>query len=197
MREGLTALRLGLAGWPAERGTASRRARHRARRGDGRSAPRHASLDRWGPGRHSVGAVARGGGHLRRHPAPPGDDRRLGGGLAALCLGRSPDEPLDRAAPTTARAGSTRRSRRARTRWRCWRASATAPSTRSPPTTRRTRPSGKLVPFDDAAPGLIGLETALSLGLAAVESGRLELAPGGRALHPTSRRSSVRRARWT
>jgi dihydroorotase len=34
----------------------------------------------------------------------------------------------------------------------------------------------KLVPFDDAAPGLIGLETALSLGLAAVEAGRLGLA---------------------
>jgi dihydroorotase len=33
----------------------------------------------------------------------------------------------------------------------------------------------KLVPFDEAAPGLIGLETALSLGLAAVTSGRLEL----------------------
>jgi dihydroorotase len=34
----------------------------------------------------------------------------------------------------------------------------------------------KLVPFDDAAPGLIGLETALSLGLAAVAAGRVELA---------------------
>ena len=33
----------------------------------------------------------------------------------------------------------------------------------------------KLVPFDEAAPGLIGLETALSLGLAAVDSGLLEL----------------------
>ena len=33
----------------------------------------------------------------------------------------------------------------------------------------------KLVPFGDAAPGMIGLETALSLGLAAVESGRLGL----------------------
>jgi len=33
----------------------------------------------------------------------------------------------------------------------------------------------KLVPFADAAPGLIGLETALSIGLAAVESGRLTL----------------------
>ena len=33
----------------------------------------------------------------------------------------------------------------------------------------------KLVPFGEAAPGLIGLETALSLGLAAVESGRLGL----------------------
>ncbi len=32
------------------------------------------------------------------------------------------------------------------------------------------------MPFEEAAPGLIGLETALSLGLAAVESGRLELA---------------------
>lgn len=34
----------------------------------------------------------------------------------------------------------------------------------------------KLVPFAEASPGLIGLETALSLGLAAVEAGRLELA---------------------
>lgn len=34
----------------------------------------------------------------------------------------------------------------------------------------------KLVPFDEAAPGMIGLETALSLGLAAVEAGRLDLA---------------------
>lgn len=33
----------------------------------------------------------------------------------------------------------------------------------------------KLVPFDGAAPGLIGLETALSLGLAAVAGGRLTL----------------------
>lgn len=33
----------------------------------------------------------------------------------------------------------------------------------------------KQVPFDEAAPGLIGLETALSLGLAAVEAGRLSL----------------------
>ena len=37
-------------------------------------------------------------------------------------------------------------------------------------------PERKLVPFDDAAPGLIGLETALSLGLAAVEAGRLAMA---------------------
>ena len=34
----------------------------------------------------------------------------------------------------------------------------------------------KLVPFDESAPGMIGLETALSLGLAAVEAGFLELA---------------------
>lgn len=34
----------------------------------------------------------------------------------------------------------------------------------------------KLVPFADAAPGLIGLETALSLALAAVEAGRIGLA---------------------
>jgi dihydroorotase len=33
----------------------------------------------------------------------------------------------------------------------------------------------KLVPFDSAAPGLIGLETALSLGLAAVDAGWLDL----------------------
>jgi dihydroorotase len=34
----------------------------------------------------------------------------------------------------------------------------------------------KLVPFEDAAPGLIGLETALSVGLAAVEAGLLPMA---------------------
>ena len=32
-------------------------------------------------------------------------------------------------------------------------------------------PERKLVPFDEAAPGMIGLETALSLGLAAVAAG--------------------------
>lgn len=36
-------------------------------------------------------------------------------------------------------------------------------------------PERKLLPFGQAAPGLIGLETALSIGLAAVEEGRLEL----------------------
>ncbi len=36
-------------------------------------------------------------------------------------------------------------------------------------------PYRKLVPFAEAAPGLIGLESALSLGLAAVEAGRLSL----------------------
>jgi dihydroorotase len=34
----------------------------------------------------------------------------------------------------------------------------------------------KLIPFEEAAPGIIGLETALSLGLAAVAAGRLSLA---------------------
>ena len=36
-------------------------------------------------------------------------------------------------------------------------------------------PHRKLVPFAEAAPGLIGLETALSVGIAAVEAGRLDL----------------------
>lgn len=36
-------------------------------------------------------------------------------------------------------------------------------------------PQRKLVPFDEAAPGLIGLETALSLGLSACVAGRLSL----------------------
>jgi len=36
-------------------------------------------------------------------------------------------------------------------------------------------PERKLVPFGEAAPGLIGLETALSLGLAAVGAGRLSM----------------------
>ena len=43
-------------------------------------------------------------------------------------------------------------------------------------------PERKLVPFEEAAPGMIGLETALSLGLAAVEAGRLQLATLIRAL---------------
>ncbi len=37
-------------------------------------------------------------------------------------------------------------------------------------------PERKLVPFDEAAPGMIGLETALGIGLAAVSAGRLDLA---------------------
>jgi dihydroorotase len=36
-------------------------------------------------------------------------------------------------------------------------------------------PERKAVPFAEAAPGMIGLETALSIGLAAVEAGHLEL----------------------
>jgi dihydroorotase len=36
-------------------------------------------------------------------------------------------------------------------------------------------PERKLVPFGEAAPGVIGLETALSLGLAAVSGGQLSL----------------------
>jgi dihydroorotase len=36
-------------------------------------------------------------------------------------------------------------------------------------------PQRKLVPFDEAAPGLIGLETALSVGLAGVAAGRVPL----------------------
>jgi len=37
-------------------------------------------------------------------------------------------------------------------------------------------PERKLVPFGEAAPGMIGLETALAIGLAAVEAGHLDLA---------------------
>ena len=40
---------------------------------------------------------------------------------------------------------------------------------------RRTRRERKAVEFATAAPGMIGLETALGVGLAAVASGRLEL----------------------
>ncbi|MGI8998734.1 MAG: dihydroorotase [Candidatus Limnocylindria bacterium] len=36
-------------------------------------------------------------------------------------------------------------------------------------------PERKLVPFEDAAPGMIGLETALPIGLAAVAAGHLDL----------------------
>ena len=53
----------------------------------------------------------------------------------------------------------------------------------------------KLVPFDEAAPGLIGLETALSLGLAAVESGRLRLGALVAALSARPA-SIIGEARW-
>ena len=52
-----------------------------------------------------------------------------------------------------------RRRRRARPGW------PTAPSTPSPPTTRPTRPHLKEQPFDQAPPGMLGLETALALAL--------------------------------
>ena len=52
-------------------------------------------------------------------------------------------------------------------------------------------PDRKLVPFEAAAPGLIGLETALSLGLAAVDGGRLALLSLIRALTIGRPRSSV------
>ena len=75
----------------------------------------------------------------------------------------------------TARAGSTRRSPRARMRSRCLTGvgdgSVDAIATDHAPHAAER----KLVPFGEAAPGLIGFETALSLGLAAAESGRLEL----------------------
>ncbi len=45
-------------------------------------------------------------------------------------------------------------------------------------------PEQKLVEFAAAAPGISGLETALSLGLAAVEAGRLRLAELLAALGP-------------
>ena len=60
------------------------------------------------------------------------------------------------------------------------RASPTAPSTPSPPTTRRTGVLDKQVEFDEAVNGVVGLETALALTLALVRDGRAE--PASRAV---------------
>ena len=172
MREGLVALRLGLAGWPAmpevriverdialaEETGARLHLTHLSTRG-GLEAVRR--------------AASRGAGHLRRDAAPPRDDRRLGRGLATVRVGgarrgpgparlrrRLPRQSAARRARGRARAAGGRRRRNGRRDRHRPRA---APAER------------KLVPFDEAAPGLIGLETALSLGLAAVDGGRLAL----------------------
>ena len=98
-------------------------------------------------------AMVRGGqgrrpaGHRRGHAAPLHPHRR-------------------RAAPATTRCSrSTRRCAPAPTSPRCRPAWPTAPSTPSPPTTRRTPRRPRSVPFDQAPPGMLGLETALALAL--------------------------------
>ena len=67
-------------------------------------------------------------------------------------------------------------SRRRTTPWPCWPASRIGTVDAIATDHAPHPPERKLVPFDEAAPGMIGLETALSLGLAAVAAGFLELA---------------------
>ena len=167
--------------------------RDSARRGDGRPRPPHAPVDRAALGRRSVGARERGVAvtcdvtphHLAMTDAWVAGSRRFaweepdsGPDLAydGLCRVNPPLASREDALALLAGLGD---------------GIVDAIATDQRPHSAER----KLVPFDDAAPGSIGLETALSLGLAAVESGRLELGALVAALSARPARSSVRRAR--
>ena len=97
-------------------------------------------------------------GHRRGHPAPPAAHRRA----AAQATTRS-SRSTRRCGPAADVAGAARR------RW------PTARSTPSPPTTRRTRWRTRRREWAAAAPGMLGLETALSVVVQTmVETGLLD-----------------------
>ena len=101
------------------------------------------------------GQAARPAGHLRGHAAPPDAHRR---GLRAL---------------RHARPSASRRCARRPTSRRCARRSPTAPSTRIATDHAPHSPVEKDVEFEQAAFGMIGLETALPLVLELVRAGML------------------------
>ena len=145
MHEGEVSAALGIGGVPVGLRVDDDRPRLRPRRLRGRADPRPAPLgarvgrgDRARQGR-------RGRGHLRGDPAPP-DAHRRGGPQPRLAL---QDEPAaaHRGRPPGADRGGCARGR----------------STASPPTTRRTPRDEKEVPFEQAAMGVTGLETAFAV----------------------------------
>ena len=167
MNEGPTALRLGLRGQAGGRRGGHGRARHRARRGDRRRACTWRTCSTARRRRADPAARARGIDVTRRGHAAPFDAHRRGGrrlrhqhedGAAAAHGGR-----LAGAAAT---------------------ASPTARSTRSPPITRRTTRTRRTSSSTQAAFGIVGLETALGLGLKLVRRGRARSADAGRAHEP-------------
>ena len=121
MNEGAVSAELGLAGWPAvaEESIIARDVLLAAarRRPPARLPRLHRRIRR----RHPLGEGPRHRRDRRGHPAPPAAHR------GARC------------AATTRGSRSTRRCAATRTCWRCGRASPTARSTSSPPTTPRTR----------------------------------------------------------
>ena len=149
---------------PHARGRVVEPARHPRPAGRGRGARWSRATSRWpgSPARRvhflhlsTAGSVelVRGGqgrrpaGHRRGHAAPLHAHRRELRGLRPGVQG----EPA-----------AAHRRRRRRGPGRAW---PTARSTPSPPTTRRTRQEAKERPFDEAPPGMLGLETALALAL--------------------------------
>ena len=123
------------------------------------------------------GQAARPARHLRGDAAPPDAHRR----------------GVRRA--TTPTPSATRRCARPRTSRRCARRSPTGPSTPSRPTTRPHSPVEKEVEFEQAAFGMIGLETAVAAG-AASWCGRGSLTPAALvALHEPRPGGRLRAAR--
>ena len=137
------------------------RARHLARRADRRPRPRRAHERAAVAASGARGQGARRAGHLRGRAAPLHAHRRTLGGAGAVRHQRQ-DEPA------AARGARSRRDAR--------RASPTAASTRSPPTTRRITPTRRSVEFDRAPFGIVGLETAVPICLdRLVHAGRITL----------------------
>ena len=151
--------RLGIPGRPAEAEELDRRPRPRARASSPAAAYHFLHLSTAGVGR----AGARGEGR-RACASPPRPRRTTSRSPTQCCASFDPvfkvNPPLRTEADVDARHAPA------------W---PTAPSTPSPPTTRRTRRRRRSAPFEEAPPGMLGLETALAVALTElVEPGMLD-----------------------
>ena len=139
------------------------RARHRAVRADGRALPRRAHQQRRFGAAGARGQAARAAGHLRGDAAPPDADRR---GVRAA---------------TTPRPSATRRCARRRTSAALREALADGTIDAVATDHAPHSPVEKDVEFEQAAFGMIGLETALPLVLELVRAGRADAGRAGDA----------------